>query len=262
MKVNHIYNWDCTQIFKNEITKWSISLIFADPPYNLSWKDMKLVWNKTGWDWQKVNEKWDTMSEEDYFEFTNEWIKSSYLALKEWGSIYISSTYHNLWEVLMNLKTNWFKIQNIITWYKSNSMPNITKRSFTHACEYIVWATKWKWWTFNYEVSKEINPEKQKDWTEKQMRDMWILPLCQWQERIKAEDNKSLHPTQKPEELLKRIILIWSNEWDIVLDPFNWSGTTTYMAKLLNRQYIWIEKEEKYYKAILERMEKLNGGLF
>jgi site-specific DNA-methyltransferase (adenine-specific) len=86
---------------------------------------------------------------------------------------------------------------------------------------------------------------------------MWILPLCQWQERIKWEDNKSLHPTQKPEELLKRIILIWSNEGNIVLDPFNGSGTTTYIAKFLNRQYIWIEKEEKYYNASLERMEKL-----
>ncbi|NVP18135.1 site-specific DNA-methyltransferase, partial [Candidatus Gracilibacteria bacterium] len=137
-----------------------------------------------------------------------------------------------------------------------------TKRSFTHACEYIVWATKGKGWTFNYEISKEINPEKQKDGNEKQMRDMWILPLCQGQERIKAEDNKSLHPTQKPEELLKRIILIGSNEGDIVLDPFNGSGTTTYMAKLLNRQYIGIEKEEKYYNASLKRMEKLNGGLF
>ncbi|NVP18179.1 site-specific DNA-methyltransferase, partial [Candidatus Gracilibacteria bacterium] len=158
MKVNHIYNGDCIEILKNEITNGSISLIFADPPYNLSGKDMKLVGNKTGGDWQKVNEKWDTMSEEDYFEFTNEWIKSSYLALKEGGSIYISSTYHNLGEVLMNLKTNGFKIQNIITWYKSNAMPNITKRSFTHACEYIVWATKGKGWTFNYEISKEINP--------------------------------------------------------------------------------------------------------
>lgn len=257
MKLNHIYNWDCIKIMKEKIENNSISLIFADPPYNLSWKDMKLVWNKTWWDWKKVNEAWDTMSEDDYFEFTNDWIKESYRILKDNGSIFISATYHNLGEVLMNLKINWFKVNNIITWYKSNSMPNITKRSFTHACEYIVWATKWKWWTFNYEVSKQINPEKQKDWTEKQMRDMWILPLCQWQERIKWEDNKSLHPTQKPEELLRRIILIWSNELDIIFDPFNWSGTTTYMAKVLNRQYIWIEKEEKYYKASLDRMKKI-----
>ena len=157
----------------------------------------------------------------------------------------------------MNLKSSWFKIQNIITWYKSNAMPNITRRSFTHSCEYIVWATKWKWWTFNYDISKQINPERQKDGTEKQMRDMRTLPLCQWEERIKDDNNKSLHPTQKPEELLKRIILIGSNEWDLVLDPFNGSGTTTYMAKILGRRYIWIEKDEIYYYGSLIRMNKL-----
>jgi site-specific DNA-methyltransferase (adenine-specific)/modification methylase len=134
-------------------------------------------------------------------------------------------------------------------------MPNLTRRTFTHACEYIVWAVKWKWWTFNYCVSKEINPEKQKSWEEKQMRDMWTIPLCQWKERLRWNDNKALHPTQKPEELLKRIILIASNEWDLVLDPFSWSWTTAYITKKYNRNYIWIEKDNKYYKASLDRLK-------
>lgn len=257
MEINKLYNWDCINVMKEKIENNSISLIFADPPYNLSWKDMKLVWNKTWWDWKKVNEAWDTMSEEDYFEFTNEWIKESYRVLKDNGSIFISATYHNLGEVLMNLKINWFKVNNIITWYKSNSMPNITKRSFTHACEYIVWATKWKGWIFNYEESKKLNPDTQKNGDSKQMRDMWIIPLCQWKERLRWEDNKALHPTQKPEELLKRIILISSNEWDLILDPFNWSWTTTFIAKKFNRNYIWIERDKNYYKASLDRMNNI-----
>ena len=256
MDKNILYNWDCIKIMKEKIDNNSISLIFADPPYNLSWKEMKLVWNKTWWDWKKVNEKWDTMTQDEYFKFSSEWINESYRVLKNNWSIFISATYHNLWEVLMNLKLSWFKVNNIITWYKSNSMPNITKRGFTHACEYIIWAVKWKWWIFNYDISKSLNPEKQKNWDEKQMRDMWIIPLCQWKERLRWNDNKALHPTQKPEELLKRIILISSNEWDIVLDPFNWSGTTTYVSKKYNREFIWIEKDEGYYEASLNRLKK------
>jgi site-specific DNA-methyltransferase (adenine-specific)/modification methylase len=156
---------------------------------------------------------------------------------------------------LMNLKVNWFKVNNVITWYKSNAMPNITKRSFTHSTEFIVWAVKWKGWIFNYEESKKLNPEKQKSWENKQMRDVWTIPLCQWKERLKWKDNTSLHPTQKPEELLKRIILIASNKNDIVLDPFNGSWTTTKISKEFWRKYIWIEKDKMYFEASLERMK-------
>ena len=254
MEINKIYNWDCIKVMKEKIDNNSVNLIFADPPYNLSWKDMKLVGNKTWWDWKKVNERWDIMTENEYFDFTNKWISESFRVLKDNWSIFISATYHNLWEVLMNLKLNWFDTKNIITWYKVNAMPNITKRIFTHSCEYVVWAVKWKWWTFNYEVSKEINPEKQKNWESKQMRDMWTIPLCQWKERVKDENNKTLHPTQKPEELLKRIILIASNAWDLVLDPFNWTWTTTFIAKKYDRNYIWIELDKKYFEASNRRL--------
>ena len=209
-----------------------------------------------------VNEEWDKMGFEEYINFTNEWIKLSKRVLKENGSIFICCSYHNIGECMMGLKNNGFKINNIITWQKTNAMPNLTKRVLTHSTEFIIWAVKGKNWVFNYEVLKELNPEISKDGKKKQMRDVWRIPLCQGKERLKDNSGRALHPTQKPEELLKRIILGFSNEGDIVLDPFAGSGTTAYITKKYNRFYIAIEKEKKYYKAILERLQKLEKTIF
>ena len=205
-----------------------------------------------------VNEEWDKMSDEEYINFTNEWIKASKRVLKQNGSIFICCSYHNIGECTMGLKNNGFKINNIITWQKTNAMPNLTRRVLTHSTEFIIWAVKGKGWIFNYEVLKDLNPERTKDGKKKQLRDVWQIPLCQGKERLKDENNKALHPTQKPQELLKRIILGFSNEGDIVLDPFAGSGTTPYVAKKHNRYYIAIEKEEKYYNAMVKRVENVD----
>lgn len=119
-------------------------------------------------------------------------------------------------------------------------MPNMTRRVFTHSSEFIVWAVKGKGWIFNYDELKKINPEKQKDGSLKQMRDVWSLPLVQGKERLRGNDGRALHPTQKPEEMLKRIIITSSNKGDLVLDPFLGSGTTVVVAKKLGRDWIGI----------------------
>ena len=133
-------------------------------------------------------------------------------------------------------------------------MPNMTKRVFTHSSEFVVWAVKGKKWIFNYQDLKKLNPERQKDGSEKQMRDIWSLPLVQGKERIKDRTGKAAHPTQKPEALLERIIVASSNKGDLILDPFMGSGTTAYVAKKLNRNFIGIEKEKKYIKVIKKRI--------
>ena len=257
MKTNCILKGDCIKILKNQIPSDSINLIFADPPYNLSGNGLKWEGNKTGGDWYMVNESWDKMTEPEYINFTRKWIGGCNKALKKNGSIYIACSYHNIAEVSIALKQLNFKINNIITWYKTNAMPNMTRRVFTHAVEFIIWAVKGKNWIFNYENIKEINPEKQKNGENKQMRDMWSMPLVQGKERLKNKENKALHPTQKPEEMLQRIITASSNKGDIILDPFLGSGTTAVIAQKLNRQWIGIEKEDKYIKAAKNRIHKI-----
>jgi site-specific DNA-methyltransferase (adenine-specific) len=254
MKLNQIYLGDCIKTMKSEIIDSSIDLIFADPPYNLSGTGMEWKGSKTGGDWKKVNENWDVMEEKEFFKFTRDWVNESVRVLKPTGSIYVACSHHNLGESVIALKESGMIIKNIITWQKTNPMPNMTRRVYTHSSEFVIWAVKNKGWIFNYEELKKINPDRQKDGSERQMRDVWQFPIVQGKERIKGADNKALHPTQKPEELLRRIIIASSNENDIVLDPFLGSGTTAYMAKKLNRNYIGIESNLDYYNMAIKRI--------
>ncbi len=255
MKTNIIYNGDCIEVLSEEVAENSIDLIFADPPYNLSGNGLKWRGKKTGGDWYMVNEQWDKMTAPAYMQFTKSWLAACKQVLKTKGAIYVACSYHNIAEVMIVLKQLDFKINNIITWYKTNAMPNMTKRVFTHATEFVVWAVKGSGWIFDYEKIKEINPEKQKDGSLKQMRDLWELPLVQGKERLRGDDGRALHPTQKPEEMLKRIILASSQKGDIVLDPFLGSGTTTYVAKKFSRRWIGIERDSKYFKISQKRIE-------
>ncbi|MCY4299273.1 MAG: site-specific DNA-methyltransferase [Flavobacteriaceae bacterium] len=226
--------------------------------YNLSGNG--LVWknDKTGGDWFMIDESWDKMSQSQYVKFTTDWMKASHRVLKNRGSIYVACSYHNIAEVMMTLKELDYKINNVITWYKTNAMPNMTKRTFTHSTEFVVWATKGAHWKFNYDVMKKINPNKQLNGNLKQMRDLWKMPLVQGKERLKNGDGRALHPTQKPEEMLKRIILASSDKGDIVLDPFVGSGTTAVVAKTYGRDFIGIDKEEKYITATRTRLDLIS----
>lgn len=254
MKTNIIYKGDCRKVLSQEIPKGSVDLIFADPPYNLSGNGLKWVGNKTGGDWFMVNEKWDQMSEAEYLKFTQEWLEGCKRVLKPNGSIYVSCTYHNIGELMITLKSLGFTPRNIITWHKNNAMPNMSRRTFTHSCEYVLFFSKGGKWTFNYSDIKRINPDKAKDGSEKQMRDLWILPVVQGKERIKEKTGRAAHPTQKPENLLERVILASSSKNDIVLDPFLGSGTTAVVAKRLGRKWIGVETENKYIKIAEKRI--------
>jgi site-specific DNA-methyltransferase (adenine-specific)/modification methylase len=171
--------------------------------------------------------------------------------------LYISCTYHNVAEIVFIAKKKGFKLNNIITWYKTNAMPNITKRTFTHATEYVCWFVKGNNWKFNYEKLKEINPHRTKDGKPKQVRDFidFIeLPIVQGKERIKSGNGRAVHPTQKPEKLIELIISASSNENDLVLDPFLGTGTTGIVASKLNRKWIGIEINEEYVKVASKRI--------
>lgn len=253
VKTNVIYCGDCREILRSRVPQKSINLIFADPPYNLSGNGLKWKGNQTGGDWYMVDATWDKWSATEYTQFTHEWIQECHRVLTDNGSLYIACSYHNIGEIISSLKMTGMKINNIITWHKTNAMPNMTRRTFTHSTEFVVWAAKGSGWIFNYGEIKQLNPEKQKNGAPKQMRDVWRLPLVQGRERLRGSDGRALHPTQKPEELLRRIIIASSNINDIVLDPFAGTGTTTAVARKLGRQWIGIEKSSKFANAARKR---------
>jgi len=242
---------------EDEVLEDSIDLVYADPPYNLSGKSLNLINNKTGGPFYKMNEEWDTWNYEDYLVFTEKWMGNVWNVLKQNGSLYVSCTYHNIAEIICTAKRTKFKLNNILTWYKTNSMPNLTKRTFTHSTEYICWFVKGKNWKFNYETLKEFNPHKTTEGNPKQLRDFLDfieMPIVQGKERLKEKNGRSLHPTQKPEMLIELIILASSNEGDLVLDPFFGTGTTGVVASRLKRNWIGIEIKEEYIKAADERI--------
>ncbi len=222
----------------------SIDMIFADPPYFLSSDGISCSGGKM----VSVNKgEWDkSIGIEEKHKFNRKWIKLCYEVLKDDGTIWISGTMHNIYSIGMALEQDGFKIINNITWKKLNPPPNISCRAFVHSTETILWAKKdikKAKHKFNYSLMRKLNDGKQ-------MKDVWETSLTN-----PSEKKCGKHPTQKPIEILEKIILASTDEGDLILDPFNGSGTTGIVANRLNRKYIGIEKEKEYLDLTIRRKE-------
>jgi len=248
--LNNIIQGDCIEVLKT-IPDNSVDLIFADPPYNLQLNKELYRPNQTKVD--AVNDEWDRFNSfKEYDEFTFSWLKECRRILKEEGTIWVIGSYHNIFRVGKIMQDIGFWILNDIVWVKTNPMPNFRGTRFNNAHETLIWASKHQnsKYTFNYKSMKIYNDDKQ-------MRSEWYIPICQGKERLKDENGNKIHSTQKPEELLYRVIISSSKEGDVVLDPFFGSGTTGAVAKKLRRNFIGIEREEKYIKAAKKRIENI-----
>ena len=250
---NSIILGECISTLK-ELNDESVDLIFADPPYNLQLEKDLFRPNQSKVD--GVFDDWDQFeSLKAYEEFSLQWIKEVKRVLKKDGSFWVIGSYHNIFKIGNIIQDLGFWILNDVIWVKSNPMPNFMGTRFNNAHETLIWCTPHKEskFTFNYKEMKHFNTAED----EKQMRSDWIIPICQGEERLKDDEGNKLHSTQKPEELLFRVILSSSNPGDVVLDPFSGTGTTCAVAKKLGRQYIGIEMDETYHKGSIERLEKV-----
>jgi len=246
---NKIILGDCIEKLK-EIPDNSIDIIFADPPYNMQLNGDLWRPNQTKVD--AVNDEWDKYeSFEHYDKFSIAWLKECKRILKPNGTIWVIGSYHNIFRVGKIMQDLEFWILNDVIWMKTNPMPNFKGTRFNNAHETLIWASKTKnsKYKFHYKSMKAFNDDKQ-------MRSDWYIPICNGGERIRINGEKA-HSTQKPEELLYRIILSSSNINDIVLDPFMGSGTTGAIAKKLRRRYIGIEKDSSYKKIAEDRIKKI-----
>ena len=245
---NKIINGDCLVELK-KIPDKTFDLVFVDPPYNLQLKN-KL----TRPDSSKVNavdDKWDQFeSFKKYDEFTISWLKECKRILKKNGALWVIGSYHNIFRLGTAIQNLGFWILNDVVWNKNNPMPNFRGTRVTNAHETLIWASKNQKskYTFNYQSLKCLNDDLQ-------MRSNWNLPICSGSERLK-KNGKKVHSTQKPESLLHRILLASSNRGDYILDPFLGSGTTAVVAKKLGRICFGIEKENKYFNAAKQRLNK------
>ena len=227
----------------------SVDLVFADPPYNLQLQgDLKRPDDSRV---DAVDDEWDKFSSfAAYDAFTQAWITACRRVMKPNATLWVIGSYHNIFRVGTILQDLGFWILNDVVWRKSNPMPNFRGRCFTNAHETLIWAARDaanRNYTFNYEALKAGNDDIQ-------MRSDWLFPLCTGEERLKGGDGKKLHPTQKPEALLARIMLAASRPDDLVLDPFSGTGTTGAVARRLRRRFIGVEREAEYAAAAERRI--------
>lgn len=228
----------------------SVDCVFADPPYNLQLRgelrrpDESLV--------DGVDEDWDRFADfASYDSFTREWLTECRRLLRKDGTLWVIGAYHNIFRIGAILQDLGFWILNDVIWRKSNPMPNFRGRRFTNAHETLIWAARGREsrYRFNYQAMKSLNDDLQ-------MRSDWFIPLCTGRERIQSEHGLKLHPTQKPEALLHRVLLASTNHDDLVLDPFTGTGTTPAVAKRLRRHFIGIERHPAYAEAAIGRVRR------
>ena len=247
MKKDQIIHGNCLDVLA-KLPDGSVDLVFADPPYNLQLSGQLRRPDQSVVD--AVDDEWDKFdSFAEYDALSAAWLSECRRILKPDGALWVIGSYHNVFRLGKQIQDLGFWMLNDIIWRKSNPMPNFRGRRFTNAHETLIWAAKSadSKYTFNYDAMKALNEGLQ-------MRSDWYLPICSGAERLKNETGSKAHPTQKPENLLARILLASTKRGDIILDPFFGSGTTGAAAKRLGRHYIGIEQDKKYVALASQRI--------
>lgn len=259
---NSLIFGDALEILRS-LPDQSVNHCITDPPYNISGYDnkKKIGWLQSNKTWvkdknfTKIDADWDKFTDDDYLLFTRAWIAEVMRVLKPNGSIIIFGSYHNIYRIGSILQDFDRKLINSITWYKRNAFPNVTQRMLCESTEHIIWAVnetqkKAKNWTFNYKDLKKINGDLQ-------MRNMWDIISTP-----KSEKKYGKHPSQKPVDVINRLVIGCSNKDDIIIDPFMGSGTLPVVAKMTGRKFIGIDSDKKYCELAKKRVDGESNSLF
>lgn len=225
-----------------KLPRESVDLVFADPPYGLSnggstcHAGKRVSVNKGEWD--------KSRGVEEDFDFHYAWLEACRRVLKPDGGLWVSGTHHSIYACGFALQKGGWHILNEICWYKPNAAPHLACRMFAHSHETLIWARKTKSARhhFDYERMRDsLFPKDVIKQKSKQMRSVWAINTPSSREKQYGK-----HPTQKPFDLLERIILATSEEGDLVLDPFCGSATTGVAALSHGRKFIGIDTEQEY----------------
>lgn len=243
--------------FLKQLPENSVDMIFADPPYNLSnggftvHSGRRVSVHKGKWD--------ESKGVEEDFAFHHRWIQECWRVLKPQGTLWISGTYHSIYQCGYAVQLLGFKLLNDIAWFKPNAAPNLSGRYFTASHETLIWARKdpKAKHTYNYQVMKN-GSWHENDFIKKegkQMRSVWAIGTPKPGEKLYGK-----HPTQKPIALLERIVLSSTNKGDVIIDPFTGSSTTGLVASSLNRKFIGIDMEKEYLELSVKRYKGFIDG--
>ena len=255
--INKLVVADCiTQLEK--IDDNTFDHCITDPPYNISGYDdkKKIGWLKSNKTWEdkkkfiKIDETWDTFSDKEYFDFCLKLVKELTRVVKDNGNLILFGSYHNIYKLGFIAEMLNLKIVNSIIWYKRNAFPNVTQRMFCESTEQMIWTVnnspkKAKNWTFNYKDLKLLTENG------KQMRNMWDIPMTPVSEKKFGK-----HPSQKPLQVMDRLIIGCSNKGELILDPFCGSGSTALSAQNNKRRFYGIDSNKEYIKLARKRLRK------
>lgn len=232
------------------LPKETVDLVIADPPYNLTKEFNGNTFTKK--------------TTEDYEEYTRKWLSMVYSLLKKEGSIYVCCDWATSL-IVGRVLGEFFKVRSRITWQREKGRGAAS--NWKNGLEDVWFATKSDRYTFNLEAvklrKKVIAPYRvdgnPKDWSETDSGNYRnTCPSNFWDDitiPFWSMPENTAHPTQKPEKLIAKMVLASSNSGDIVLDPFLGSGTTSVVAKKLERNYIGIEMNEQYCAWAEKRLE-------
>jgi site-specific DNA-methyltransferase (adenine-specific) len=245
-----LYEGDCVEVMR----QWDDGCIdhcITDPPYNMSKK------NGLGWAFSShvtMAEEWDIFTREAYLEFCRAWLAEVSRVVRPNGNIFIFGSFHNIYDLGHIVQDLDLRVINSIVWFKPNAQPNITCRTLTESTEHVIWACnapkdKATGWVFNYQLAKQLNAGKQ-------MRNMWVFPYPSPKERKHGK-----HPSQKPIDVVGRIVLIATNPGDLVLDCFGGSGTTAVVAQNYDRRWVTIESNPDYNRIARTRLSEVHLAL-
>lgn len=239
--VNEIYLQNCIDGMA-EIEAGSARLLIADPPYNIGGAGGIKGFEEKNY--ERVDEAWDTFSDDDFEKFNEAWLEQMGRVLMPEGLAFLFGTPHNLPSMRRILDKMGWKIRNEITWFKPNAFPSpyAWQGYFSFSNEYILFVSR-------KDAPKPYwDKEAHKKYRNGDFyRDTWVLPFLGGKER-------ESHPTQKPEGLIKPMILFATQEGDLVVDPFSGSGTVAVSCAKLHRRFIAFELEEKYWSISRKRL--------
>jgi len=241
LKPDNLYCGDCIELLENS-KGLKVRLIFADPPFNIGYT----------YDKYSDNKQYDT-----YVEWTEKWIQACKNVLADDGSFYIAIGDEYAAEVRMIARKIGLNLRNWIIWHYTFGQQ--TKRKFARAHTHIFYFTNHpKNFVFNDDAIR-VPSARQLVYNDKRANRQGKLPDDVWRySRICGtfKERTRWHTCQMPITLLARIIKASSNPGDIVLDPFNGSGTTTLTAAVLKRRYIGIDISENYIELARQRIEQ------
>lgn len=245
LKFNEIYNMDCIEGMK-KIPKESIDLVITDPPFAIDFKAKRGNYNRTE---SRVLEGYNEIHQDDYYDFTFNWMHGVFNVLKESGSMYVFSGYNNLKDILNAVDDLGFNTVNHIIWKYQFGV--FTKRKFVTSHYHLLYVCKddkkRKFFPYSRFAKNETDKKGGKlHYQDKE--DVWNIKREYWTGSKKT-------PTKLPREIIEKILDYSSEKKDIIFDPFLGSGQVAVVSKMNERQFIGFEIVKDYYEFAKERLD-------